>query len=170
MLKESPSFGLRVGSKKKKEVLVGDLNESDIIEMPELPENSFQYLRPPVPSLTMTQSRESFHFMIKKLSDLAEDAKTFAKLPADNPEKLVFEYRHQILIQLFCSSNRGLLDLDILKERLFQQYGFKVIEPKRRQAEDKNLSSTELQKLNNNFSDSFLNALMQVIDELEIAL
>jgi hypothetical protein len=128
----------------------------------EIPDQLFEYLPPPAPMLRMKPGRATYRFLMARLSYLAERAKEYAKLPADHPDRVCFEYRQQIMVELCRVDNAGLLDLDNLK--------FTLLKRQIRQSLGRGGNiNTEEEKLREREA-IFQDAVLKAIDDLGIVL
>ncbi len=128
----------------------------------EIPDQLFDYMPPPGPMIRMKPGRETYRFLMGKLSYLAERAKEYAKLPADHPDRVCFEYRQQIMVELCRVDNAGLLDLDQLK--------FTLLKRQIRQSLGQGRKLNEEEERLREKEALFQDAVLKAIDDLGIVL
>jgi len=73
----------------------------------EKPTGLFSHKPRPAEALTMKLCREADRYMMKQLTYMAERSADYEQLAADDPEKLRFEYRQAILIDMYLVNNMG---------------------------------------------------------------
>jgi hypothetical protein len=136
----------------------------------QIPDRLFEYSPPPAPSIRMKSSRKSYRFLIDKLTHMAERAKAYEKLPADHPDRLRFKYRQQIMVELFRSTNMGLVDLNQLENESEERYRRQIVIPMIRQIDDENeQEKLEAEKMSE-WKLYFQEAVLKAVDELGIVL
>ncbi len=80
--------------------------------------DSSKDLKNPLRVLYMEPTREAYSYMMNLLNYLADRSREYEKLPIDDPQRIIFEYRRWIIVMLMCSDNRGVLDIADFKAKI----------------------------------------------------
>lgn len=81
-----------------------------------VPEDCFEFSHEPEPMVIMDVTKKAaLSFIYEKLNELAERKNDYNKLPENDPERVVFEIRHWLVVSLTLTKNHGELRISDLR-------------------------------------------------------